>query len=73
MRLHYMHERYLTSHADELPRLDTGRPTLLAGCLAALAVLAVIGWIAYAGDEAGWPVIVVALLALVAMARGQRR
>jgi peptidoglycan/LPS O-acetylase OafA/YrhL len=80
MRLHYMHERYLTSHADELPRLETGRPTLLAGCLAALAiliialaVLAVIGWIAYAGDEAGWPVIVVALLALVAMARGQRR
>lgn len=80
MRLHYMHERYLTTHGDELPRLDAGRPTLLAGCIAALAlliialaVLAVIAWIAYAGDEAGWPVIVVALLALVMMARGHAR
>lgn len=79
MRLHCMHERYLTTHGDELPQLPAGRPTFLAGCIAALAiaiiagmVLAIIWWIALAGDEAGWPVIVAALLALLAMARGQR-
>ena len=80
MRLHEMHERYLTSHGDELPGLEIERPTPFAGCAVALILLivaaAVVGMIALiitlpAGP---WkvPLVGAGLAALWLMGRGQR-